>query len=179
MSRPPLVRRSALPVADVVERGGMPVTSPLRTVFDLSRHLPLTEAVVAVDMALHQTLVGLGDLREYAAAQETSRGSTQVRRVMDLAEPRAESQMETRLRMLLVLSGLPRPDVQVEVNDEGGVVSWAGSTFTTLPGGSEWNTTARCIVTTWWRTTAARIAFWRRASGCSAFVNSSGFRARG
>ncbi len=105
-SRPGVhLRRSRLPVADVVERGGVPVTSPLRTVFDLSRHLPLTEAVVAVDMALHQALVGLRDLREYAATHQTSRGSTQVRQVMDLAEPRAESQMETRLRMLLVLAG--------------------------------------------------------------------------
>jgi very-short-patch-repair endonuclease len=32
-------------------------------------------------------------------------------------EPRAESPMETRLRMLLVLGGLPRPEAQVAIHD--------------------------------------------------------------
>jgi very-short-patch-repair endonuclease len=39
---------------------------------------------------------------------------------VDLAEPKAESAMETRLRMILVLAGLPRPEVQVAIHDEHG-----------------------------------------------------------
>src|SRR4029077_1646864 len=43
-----------------------------------------------------------------------------LRRLVELAEPAAESPMESRLRMLLVLAGLPRPLVQVELHDSRG-----------------------------------------------------------
>ena len=43
-----------------------------------------------------------------------------LRRAVNLAEPKAESAMETRLRMLLVLARLPRPEVQVPVDDGEG-----------------------------------------------------------
>ncbi len=35
-------------------------------------------------------------------------------------DPKAESPMESRLRMLLVLAGLPRPEAQVSLYDEEG-----------------------------------------------------------
>lgn len=114
------VRRCALPKMDVVVVKGLPVTSPLRTVFDLSRRLPLIEAVVAVDMALHQRLVDLVELRAYVAANPRCRGIAQARRATELAEAAAESPMESRLRMLLILAGLPRPEVQVPLYDERG-----------------------------------------------------------
>jgi hypothetical protein len=166
-SRPGVyVRRSALPRSDVLECQGLPTTSLLRTVFDLARHLPLTEAVVAVDMAFHQALVRLQTVRLYVAEHRTSKGYAQARRVVDLAEPRAESQMESRLRMLLVLAGLPRPEVQVDVSDEQGRF-WAGWTCVTQPTPSESSTTAKHIARAWWRTTGARIASSRPASACS------------
>ncbi len=40
--------------------------------------------------------------------------------VIDLADPRAESLMETRSRLVLVLRGLPRPELQYQVYDELG-----------------------------------------------------------
>jgi very-short-patch-repair endonuclease len=43
-----------------------------------------------------------------------------MRRVIELVEPKAESAMESRLRMLLVLAGLPRPHAQVAIHDERG-----------------------------------------------------------
>lgn len=43
-----------------------------------------------------------------------------ARRVLELAEAGAESPMETRLRMLLVLNGLPRPELQVTIRDAKG-----------------------------------------------------------
>src|SRR4051812_28121600 len=39
-------------------------------------------------------------------------------------EPKSESPMETRLRLLLVEAGLPRPDAQWEVKNADGVVLW-------------------------------------------------------
>ncbi|MBO0838533.1 MAG: DUF559 domain-containing protein [Actinobacteria bacterium] len=114
------VRRADLSPCDVVERRGLPATSALRTVVDLGSRPPLVEAVVAVDIALHARLVELRDLRANAADGRGRKGIVQLRQVIELAEPATESAMETRLRLLLVLSGLPRPQVQVPLHDRRG-----------------------------------------------------------
>jgi hypothetical protein len=114
------VRQALLPAGDLDLRRGLPTTSALRTVFDLGSRPPPLEAVVAVDMALHARLVNLSDARNLAAEHEGSRGIRQFRRVVEVAEPGAESPMESRLRMLLILGGLPRPEVQVSLHDDHG-----------------------------------------------------------
>src|SRR5262249_61531480 len=97
---------------DVVERGGMRCTSGAYP-GDLSRGLPLVDAVVAVDMALHREVVDLGQLHAYMATHARRKGVAQLRQVIELAEPASESAMETRLRLLLMQAGLPRPEAQV------------------------------------------------------------------
>ena len=87
-------------------RRGFRTTSALRTVSDLARSLPLVEAVVVIDEALHRGLVRLDQLGA---------------RVAEVAEPATESPMETRLRLVLVLAGLPRPQAQVTLRTESGV----------------------------------------------------------
>jgi hypothetical protein len=114
------VHRVALRDHDVVVRRDLPATSPLRTVIDLGSRPPLVDAVVAVDMALQQRLVDLAQLRAHVDACPRSWGIAHLRHVVDLAEPASESAMETRLRILLVLAGLPRPLAQVPLYDEGG-----------------------------------------------------------
>jgi hypothetical protein len=105
---------------DVTQRRGLPTTSALRTITDLGRRLPLVEAVVAVDMALHGGLVSLADLRAFVDARPGAKGIARLRRVLHQAEPAAASAMESRLRMLLVMAGLPRPEVQVPIYDHQG-----------------------------------------------------------
>jgi very-short-patch-repair endonuclease len=115
------VRRSSLSPEEVVQRHGLPSTSALRTVVDLAAGLEdLTEAVVVADMALHARLVDLPALSAYASAHAGRKGVAQLRRVIELVEPAAESAMETRLRLLLVLAGLPRPRAQASLHDERG-----------------------------------------------------------
>lgn len=114
------VRRSDLPPSDVVERRGLPTTSALRTVIDLGGRDPLTEGVVAADMALHARLVSVADLQAHVDIHPRGKGVARLRRVLDLIDPESESPMETRLRMLLVLAGLPRPAAQVSIRDEEG-----------------------------------------------------------
>jgi hypothetical protein len=114
------VRRVQLKPGDVVLRAGLPTTSPRRTCLDLACRLSLVEAVVAIDEALHVGLVRVEDLAGYVAQHHGIPGLVQARRVLDFAEPKSESPMESRLRMLLVRSGLPRPDAQVSVRDSRG-----------------------------------------------------------
>lgn len=114
------VRRAALPAEHVVQRHGLPITSAIRTVVDLGGRDPLTEGVVAADLVLHAGLVSIAELCAYVEAHPKAKGIARLRRAVDLAEPKTESAMETRLRLLLVFGGLPRPEVQVSIHDDQG-----------------------------------------------------------
>jgi len=115
-----VVRRVALDRGEIVRRRGLPATSPLRTLVDLGGREPLTEGVVAADLVLGAGLVTIADVRLHIAQHSKAKGIGRLRRVVDLAEPKAESAMETRLRMILVLARLPRPEVQVSIHDDQG-----------------------------------------------------------
>jgi very-short-patch-repair endonuclease len=115
-----LVRRAATATAEVVNVRGMRATSILRTLSDLCIRLSAMEAVVIADMALHAGLTSLGDLNSLSLSRAQCVGVGNLRLVASLAEPAAESPMETRLRMVLVLGGLPRPQAQVSLHDSSG-----------------------------------------------------------
>jgi hypothetical protein len=97
---------------------GIWVTTPCRTVFDSGRWLTLVEGVVVADALTHAGLVTVDQLREYARRHRGLRGVRRFDRVVDLTEPKSESPMETRVRLLLVLAGLPRPEAQLKILDE-------------------------------------------------------------
>ncbi len=115
-----MVRRAALDDCEVVIRRGFRTTSLLRTLFDLSRQLNLIEAVVIADLALHAGLVQHTELINWIDRCAGRKGVGAARRVLEHADAGAESPMETRLRMLLVLNGLPNPEVQVTLRDKTG-----------------------------------------------------------
>ena len=115
------VRRVRLADGDIVRRRGFPVTSILRTAFDLAGRLPLVDAVVALDLALHAGLVQARAIHEYLAVHAEMPGVARARRALEHVEPKSESPMESRLRMLLVLGGLPRPAAQVDLLTPAGV----------------------------------------------------------
>jgi Protein of unknown function (DUF559) len=115
--------------------GDLRVTSPLRTAWDLARRLPLVEAVVVVDALARGGAGGgeaaggggpigggfaPGELLARRAAEPGARGSRRLVEAVALADPRAESPPETRLRVALVRAGLPRAEVQFPVLDEYG-----------------------------------------------------------
>jgi hypothetical protein len=91
-----------------------------RTIFDLSSRLSLVEAVVVADQALHLRLASRAELSGWIDSRSGRKGVRRARQVIDLAQIGAESPMESRLRMLLVLNGLPRPELQVTIHDEEG-----------------------------------------------------------
>lgn len=143
-ARPGLITRQS-GVHDTGYASGVRVTSPLRTAWDLARRLDLVEAVVAVDAlaacgpkrpefvpwpagpplpddlrarsrrAVRSPGFDPAELLRWRADHPGARGASRLDRVVDLADPRAESPPETRLRLLLVLAGLPAPHVQYRV----------------------------------------------------------------
>jgi very-short-patch-repair endonuclease len=116
------VTRRALAPEEVATRGGVAVTTPLRTALDLARIQPLEDAVVALDRFLLSRRVALGDLRT-AAARLSGPGCRAVRAAVARADGLAQSPQETRLRLRLHASRLPRPVAQYEVRDARGFVA--------------------------------------------------------
>lgn len=112
-----VVRRAVLAPGETTCVGDLRVTSPLRTAFDLGRGNDLVEAVVAVDALAHTHRFNPDLLLRFTAHFPRARGKNRLFEVLSHADRRAMSPMETRLRMLLVLAGLPRPVAQHPVQD--------------------------------------------------------------
>lgn len=103
--------------SDLQQVDGITMTTPLRTAFDCARWLSIVEAVVVADALAHAEAITRAELAAYLASHRGLRGVRQVDRVIDLMEPKSESPMETRVRLLLVFAGLPRPEPQLVVLD--------------------------------------------------------------
>jgi very-short-patch-repair endonuclease len=95
--------------------GAIRCTTPARTAYDLGRRLPFEEAVIRVDALLNATGVQLSEVEQIALRYPGARGIRDLRHVLEFADGGAESPQETRLRLLLVQSGLPRPQTQIPV----------------------------------------------------------------
>jgi hypothetical protein len=113
--------RSPLPTEDLASWAGIRLTTPARTAFDPARRCPLVEGVVAVDALLAARQVSRESLGSIVDERERWPGLRQARRVLDLCDAGAESPMESRLRLVLVLGGLPRPVTQFTVRTRDGV----------------------------------------------------------
>jgi hypothetical protein len=105
---------------DVTVLGGVPITSPERTAFDVCRSGSRVTALIAMDAILRQGMVKAEAVE--ALAQERCRwpGVPLLTEILLLAEPLAESPMESRLRLLLLDAGLPPAVAQHEVRDARG-----------------------------------------------------------
>ncbi|WP_326555379.1 endonuclease domain-containing protein [Micromonospora sp. NBC_01813] len=102
---------------DITSLSGLPLTTGVRTAFDLGRSLPRADALGALDTVLRRRLVTRAHLAAYIDTRPRLRGLQQVRELLALAEPLSESPMESRLRLLLHDAGLPKPTPQYEVRD--------------------------------------------------------------
>ena len=113
--------RADLPPGDVARVDGVWVTTPVRTVLDLGRALPLPEGVAAVDAALRLGVVRRGELgRRVGLARGP--GSARLTRTLALADPRSESLLESYCRALLAVAGVPPERTQYEVRTRGRLI---------------------------------------------------------
>jgi very-short-patch-repair endonuclease len=113
------IRRASLTGPDVRSVRRYYCTTPTRTALDIAGAEELPESVVALDVLLRHGLVRAGDLRDAAAALSPGRGTRRARIAVACADERAESPQESRLRVLLLTSGLA-PVPQYVVRDADG-----------------------------------------------------------
>jgi hypothetical protein len=97
-------------------------TTAARTAYDLGRRLPLGTAVIRIDDLLNATRVPQAAVVSMAERYPGARGIVGLRSALDLVDAGAESPQETRLRLLLIRAGLPRPVTQIPVRNDRGVV---------------------------------------------------------
>lgn len=111
------VHRDHLADDEVTEVHGMLVTTPVRTAYDLARWQPTVEAVAAVDALARLGRFAPARLMEIRARYPNARWRRRVPKVVALADSGAESVMESRLRLVMVQHGLPRPVTQFRIHD--------------------------------------------------------------
>lgn len=93
---------------------GVPVTSVPRTVVDLARR-DRGDGLMGADAALRERLVHRDELTEVLATMSRWCGARQAREVLALADPLAESALESLTRLALHDAGFPTPQLQVEI----------------------------------------------------------------
>ena len=93
-----------------------------RTLVDCAREWSLTDGVVAMDAALHERKASRAELLRAVLGGTHRVGIAQAARALDLSDGRAESPLETRGRLAMLASGLPRPELQVEIHDAAGLI---------------------------------------------------------
>lgn len=106
---------------DIAQRFDLPVTTPERTFLDLAAKLPAGELLGFVDAALRARLTSMPALLEVVVRHAGCRGVAKARRVLEHANPAAESLRESMMRWLFVEAGLPTPEVNVNIYDLDGV----------------------------------------------------------
>jgi hypothetical protein len=122
-TRPPdgVIARDECIAADEITRvGGIPVTTRERTAFDLGRHLTRNEAVARLDALMWNSTFAIDDVMLLSTRYRGARGLRRLREALPLVDGGASSPRETRLRLLFIDAGLPRPTTQIPVVEEHG-----------------------------------------------------------
>lgn len=112
-------RTRDLTLEDLMELGGCRVTTPLRTALDLACGLGQHRALGALDQFMRHHAVTQWEMSHLLARFRRRRGVIQARRLIPLADPRAESPMESWVRLDIHLAGLPAPVLQHRVLCDG------------------------------------------------------------
>ncbi|SDK07972.1 Protein of unknown function [Nocardioides sp. YR527] len=101
----------------VNEISGVRISAPQQVFVELATQLSLVDLVIVGDHMVRKGLVDLETLRAFCAVSSGS-GAALARMAAGYVRDGVDSPMETRLRLLIVLAGLPEPEVNLLVGDE-------------------------------------------------------------
>lgn len=104
---------------DIKRRHGLPVTSPGQTFCHLARYLGLVDLVALGDRLVKKGRCTPTELVHYADAWP-GQCRHEALRAARLVRERVDSVPETALRLLMVLAGLPEPQVDIRIYDADG-----------------------------------------------------------
>jgi hypothetical protein len=104
---------------EIVTVGGVRVTTPVRTALDLGCVLQRREALAALDAFRRVHGLSLARLEVAVGRFTGRRGVVQLKALLPLSDPRAESARESWTRLAIIDAGLPLPELQIWVEVEG------------------------------------------------------------
>lgn len=124
----PAIRMRPTERVMVHQRAGAPLTrvrdrlvaAPAWTAVEVARTLRRPRALATLDAALHVQACTVADLRNAVREQKGRRGIVRVRELLEYADGRAESPMESETRLVFIDGGLPMPELQYEIIDRCG-----------------------------------------------------------
>lgn len=111
------VHPSSLGTDDAVRRAGVWCTPPARTACDVGRLASPIDVLASLDAALGAGVCTRQQLMGACGRQRGLRGVVRLSRLIPVADGRAESPMESRMRWRFIDGGLPAPELQVEVGE--------------------------------------------------------------
>jgi len=110
---------SALPPEDVIIWQGLRITSAARTAVDLARFEQRQLAVSILDGVLTDEFCTKEDMFAVLDRMYRVPFSRRARALVDLARKGVDSPRETDTRLQIVGAGLPTPDVNLQIKEEG------------------------------------------------------------
>jgi hypothetical protein len=115
------IRRAVVPFEHRTSAGGLPVTAVARTLVDLvrARDVGRLLGLQLLDGALRFGSCSAADLDGAVAAAGRRHGVKRARALAELARERVDSAQETRLRLVLIDSGVDPSDVDVDIRLHG------------------------------------------------------------
>lgn len=120
-----LVHNCRIADDEVLTIDRMRVATPARAAFDLGRRLGRRDAVVALDALCNATGLPPAAVALLAGRHAGMRGVGRLRRVLDLVDGGAQSPPETDTRLVIVDAGLPRPQTQIPIVEQGREIAYA------------------------------------------------------
>jgi len=104
---------------DVMEVGGVRVTTPARTAVDLACKLSARDGLAALEAFMREFGITRMDMRRLLVRYFRRRGVRQARPLVAMADPRSESSGESWTRYEILTHGLPAPEPQHWIEVDG------------------------------------------------------------
>nr|CRL78219.1 hypothetical protein CPGR_04569 [Mycolicibacterium malmesburyense] len=110
-----VLRTESIAEDEITCIAGLPVTTRVRTAYDVGRHLDRGDALARLDALMWDKPFSVDAVSELARRYPRAPGSRQLRELLSLVDGGAATPKESRLRLALVDAGCPRPQTQVPV----------------------------------------------------------------
>lgn len=155
-------RRDGAPMAEV---RGRPATTAAWTAIEVARSLRRPRSLATLDAALRSGTCDRLELARALTKQAGRRGVVVVRELLPLADPRAESPMESEARLVIIDGGLPAPVLQYELIDGRGQLrrldfAWPDYRVAAEYDGMDWHSGADAMLANRNRTSALMDIRW-------------------
>jgi hypothetical protein len=136
--------------APLVRIDGRLATAPAWTAVEVARSLRRPRALATLDAALRVRACAIEDLRKAVDEQKGRRGIVCVRELLEQADGRAESPMESEARLVFIDGGLPMPELQYEIVDRCGDLwrtdfAWPDAKLVAEYESMEWHATPEAL----------------------------------